>query len=181
MQPESMLLRPAIYLTGCKLISKPKPQGKASGFTIVELLITITIAGILAATAIPSFRSYLAWQSIKNNSFDMISSFNLARSEAIMRNANVTITPIAGVWTNGWAVTTVGGTTLSQQDSLSGVTITCISAGAVTTCPATLTYAGNGRLTVAIPSFLLSSTATSIVSCINIGLSGRPNSKATAC
>lgn len=151
------------------------------GVTLVELLITITIVGILAAAALPSFGSFVAQQRIKTASFDMMSMLILARSEAIKRNASVAITPTGGNWQNGWTVT-VGGTTLSQQAALNGLVVTCLSGAAVATpCPV-ITYNSSGRIAGATSqSIQISSAATTSVRCISTDLSGRPNSRNTAC
>lgn len=155
-----------------------------SGFTLVELLITIVIVAILASVAVPSYREFVAGQRIKTASFDIMSALTLARSEAIKRAAPVTAAPAGGTWTNGWSVTAADGTVLLQQTALPSLSIICKSGspGATVTCPAGgLAYAGNGRLTAATPSFEIGSTSSSVVRCITVDLSGRPNSKAGAC
>ena len=155
--------------------SRSTLQPRLSGFTLVELLITIVIAGILASLAVPSFREFIAGQRIRTASFDIMATLVLARSEAIKRNANVTVTPAGGVWTNGWSV--AAGATLNQQSALPGLTITCTG-----DCNP-ITYAGNGRLPAgaAAPSFEISSTSSASVRCISIDLGGRPNSKVGTC
>lgn len=161
---------------GSKSNSGPSLPPKLSGFTLVELLITIVIAGILASLAAPSFREFIAGQRIKTASFDIISTLTLARSEAIKRNANAVITPTGGSWAGGWSVT-ASGTTLNQQSAFPGLSITCTG-----TCNP-LTYTGNGRLPAGVtaPSFEISSTSSTSVRCISIDLGGRPNSKVGAC
>lgn len=64
---------------------------RAAGFTIVELMFTIFIAAILFAVAVPSFRQMLANNRLATQTNDMIGAVNAARSEAITRNANVSL------------------------------------------------------------------------------------------
>lgn len=163
--------------TASKPDSRSILQTKLSGFTLVELLITIIIVAILTSLAIPSFREFIAGQRIRTASFDIMATLVLARSEAIKRNTNVTITPATGVdWTTGWTVD-VSGTTLSQQSALPGLTITCTG-----DCNP-ITYTGNGRppAGATATSFEISSTSNTSVRCISIDLGGRPNSKTGAC
>jgi type IV fimbrial biogenesis protein FimT len=113
-----------------------------------------------------------------------MSSMIMARSEAIKRNANVTVTPTGGSWLNGWTVNAGGSSVLSQSTLGGGVSVTCYANGAaVAPCP-NLTYTSNGRLIgAAAPSIQLNSTETTSVDtrCISIDLSGRPNSRRANC
>jgi type IV fimbrial biogenesis protein FimT len=80
------------------------------GITLIELMITIAIAGILISLAAPNFRA-----SVQNNRMvtevnDLHASLNLGRSEAIKRNSDVTICAsnngkiCTGDWKDGWIV-----------------------------------------------------------------------------
>lgn len=154
------------------------------GFTLTEMLVTLVIAGILASVAVPSFRSFIAGQRIKTASFDMMATLTLARSEAIKRQAStaapVSVVPTGGAWGNGWSVTAPDGSTLSQQNALRDLSVSCITGGAVVGC-STISYAANGRLVAAVPAVQISSTDINSVRCISIDLGGRPNSKVGAC
>ncbi len=156
-----------------------------NGFTLLELLVVITILGILSAIAVPSLSSFAANQRIKSVSYDLMSAFVGARSEAMKRNASVTVTPTTASsvtnWQNGWAAAS-GGTTLNQHAALSGMTVVCKSGTAVvTTCP-TLTYNSSGRLSgTTAPAIQVTGTSSIYVRCITIDLSGRPRSAKVAC
>ena len=61
------------------------------GFTLVEMLAVITISAILVALALPSFRSIIRSSQISSTSNALLASIDLARSEAIRRNATVSV------------------------------------------------------------------------------------------
>ena len=146
---------------------------RSRGFTLTELMVTVTIAAILLAIGIPSFRSFILGQRVKTASFDTGYTLTLARSEAIKRNSDVVITPASGGWQNGWTVTN-GDTTLSQQAAYPGVTIT----SSVTS----LTYSNSGRLTGTVnPTFEISDINDASTRCITVNLSGLPTSKLGTC
>lgn len=87
-----------------------------SGFTLVELMITVSIAGILMAMAIPSFNSTISSHRLTTYTNELVTSLSLARSEAVKRGISVTIRKVddnsftnlgAGAnWENGWDVFT---------------------------------------------------------------------------
>ena len=60
-----------------------------SGFTLVELLITITIAAIILAIAIPSFRDFIVLERLKSVNAQLITDIQYARSEALSKNTPV--------------------------------------------------------------------------------------------
>ena len=63
----------------------------SSGFTAVELLVTIAILAVLAALAAPSFAQILEKWRIRQINEALQSSLYLARSEAIKRGGNVVV------------------------------------------------------------------------------------------
>jgi prepilin-type N-terminal cleavage/methylation domain-containing protein len=64
---------------------------RSRGFTLIELIVVVTISGILVAVAIPSFVWMNARTRAANASNSLLASFELARSEAIRRNMNVSV------------------------------------------------------------------------------------------
>ncbi|WP_329740512.1 GspH/FimT family pseudopilin [Dyella sp. A6] len=53
----------------------------------MELLITIAVAAVLLVIAVPSFKSLIASNELTTAANEMVGSLNLARMEAIKRNA----------------------------------------------------------------------------------------------
>lgn len=145
-----------------------------SGFTLIELIVVVTLTAVLLGIGIPSFREFTATQKVKGAAFDLAAALLLARSEAVKRNATVTVTQTGGNWSNGWTVT-VGGTTLSSQGALGQVNITPIDPPATTA----VSYQGNGRADAASLEFAASNTKQ--VRCLAIRADGVPNTTSTSC
>lgn len=57
----------------------------------MELMFTLVIAGVLLGLAVPSFRGMVHSNRVLSQSNDIVGALNLARSEAITRNANITL------------------------------------------------------------------------------------------
>ena len=85
---------------------------KQSGTTLLELMITLSVAGISLAIAVPAFTSLNNSSRLSGFANDLISSLHLTRSEAIKRNSRVVMCPSetgtscapAGGWHRGWLV-----------------------------------------------------------------------------
>lgn len=63
----------------------------SSGFTLLELMITIAVAGVLAAVAIPNMRDFIRNNRLTAAANDLLRSTQVARSEAIKRQRNVVV------------------------------------------------------------------------------------------
>lgn len=88
------------------------------GFTLVELLMVVAIAAVLALIAVPSFRDMLNNTRQTSSLGLLVSDLNQARGEAIKRNTRILVcgrntggTDCAGVtdWRVGWVVCTESG------------------------------------------------------------------------
>jgi type IV fimbrial biogenesis protein FimT len=70
---------------------------RCRGFTLIELMITIAIVGILAGLAAPSFQVAMANTKIRTAADTMQAGLQLARMEALRRNGRVTLWLVNGV------------------------------------------------------------------------------------
>ncbi len=145
----------------------PRP---VTGFTLVELMIVVIVVGVLAAVAAPSFADLIRSQRVKTAANDLASALIFARSEAVKRNADVTVSKSGSSWSDGWTVSyDDGGTkTPSSHPALNQLT--------VTTSAASVIFGGGGRADTTA-NFTVDSVPQSpgvIVRCVEIGLDGTP-------
>lgn len=144
------------------------------GFTLIELVIVVSMVGVFASLAGPRFRDFMIQQGIRNAAFDLMSDLTFARSEAVKRSATVTISK-ADTWTGGWTIA-AGTTTLKQHPALSpNVTVTLGSSS--------LDFNLNGRASTAA-NFTIDDTggsATIVARCVSVDPSGRPQSTEGSC
>lgn len=93
------------------------------GFTIVELMFTLAIAGVLMGLAAPSFKGAALNSRLVSKHNELVSALQLARSEAITRSSNVSVCARASDstcgtdWGNGWLVFTDQGATRGSVDA----------------------------------------------------------------
>jgi type IV fimbrial biogenesis protein FimT len=84
----------------------------ARGFTLVELMVTLLVLAVLLGLAVPSFRDAALSSRLTGYANDLVASVQIARSEAIKRNATVTLCAstngstcaTAGGWEVGWII-----------------------------------------------------------------------------
>jgi type IV fimbrial biogenesis protein FimT len=94
------------------------------GFTLIELMVVVTLVAVLSAIAVPSFRDLLLNQRLAASTSEFVAALSTARAEALKRSQTVTLTPrTVNDWNSGWEVrSTIDGavTTLRAFDPLPG-------------------------------------------------------------
>jgi type IV fimbrial biogenesis protein FimT len=64
-------------------------MNRNAGFTLIELIVTMALAAIILTIGVPSFRETLQNNHRATQTNEIISSFNIARSEAVKRGVQV--------------------------------------------------------------------------------------------
>ena len=80
------------------------PPRAVRGVTLIELMVTMIVAAILLAIAVPSFRHIMGSTNLGGVSSDPTSDVAFARTEAVMRRVKVAVASSAGGWASGWVV-----------------------------------------------------------------------------
>jgi len=128
---------------------------KQTGFTLIELMVTVVVASIVLTLGVPSFQSFFLNNRMSTQANDLVSSINLARSEAIKRAAQIKVcsssnqASCGGSWTDGWIVITADDVELIRAyGALKGSSV-------LTSTANDITYTSSGFLTGAQTTFTL--------------------------
>ena len=75
---------------------------RQSGFTLVELMVTLAVLVILATLAAPSFARFIEKSRLRGAADDVVNLIEIARSEAVKRQRDVDVA--FGGTTSAWCV-----------------------------------------------------------------------------
>ncbi len=93
-------------------------RGKSfqSGLTMIELLLAVTILGVILGIGVPTMREFVTLVRVTGNTRDLVSSLKFAQSEAVKQSSTVSIcvasdtvadtcdTDATAPWDQGWIV-----------------------------------------------------------------------------
>lgn len=90
---------------------------RGSGFTLVELMVTVSIMAILMAIGVPQMREFMLKQQVAADYENLAQAIQLAKTEALKRSGAVSICPLTSEteapacpstattdWSKGWMV-----------------------------------------------------------------------------
>jgi len=150
------------------------------GFTLVELATVVALVAIVGIVALPNLTTSLVNQRLRAAGTDLVSALMIARSEAIKRNAQVEVMPLAGRdWASGWRVIAVDSDEQIDRKDPPGLRV------AVAHAPTSILYERTGRLSVAgttqVEFHDSESGSTLPPRCVSIDPSGLPRLELGRC
>jgi len=131
-----------------------------AGFSLIELMVTLSIAAILLAIGVPNMTDLIRDARLSSQSELLVTSLNLARTEAVTQRSNFKVCPSAtpntdtsvlcdagvSAWSKGWM--TINGTNFTQRAVAS-------SELTVTTTATSVEFSGTIGNATATSSFVL--------------------------
>jgi type IV fimbrial biogenesis protein FimT len=148
------------------------------GFTLIEMMIALTIAAILITVGIPSYFDMIQRNSVSTASNELVGALLYARSEAVRQEVNVTFTSE----NDGWIVEAdtdgdgINDLTLLEYD----IDNSKISIAEDITADDTITYNSRGRASASAGDSFDISFDDTLEARICLTLIGRPYIKKVA-
>lgn len=94
----------------------------SSGFTLIELMVTIAVLAIIVSIAAPSFNTQLANQRVKSTATNIENALKEAKAESIIRRQNITVaynSTLKTITITGRSNTVIATYNVNSQSSIS--------------------------------------------------------------
>jgi type IV fimbrial biogenesis protein FimT len=151
-----------------------------SGFTLVEMMVTVAVVAVLAGVAIPSLRAFVQDERQSTQTQRLWMSLNLARSESRKQDVSISVcastdgltcSGSASGWSSGWVVlSTAPGTTKPAMTVPALPNGTTLSEA---TPVATVTFYSNGMVNAPAAFTFCDSRGAANARSVEVTLAGR--------
>jgi len=141
-----------------------------SGFSLVELLLAITIGGIVMALALPAYQDMVQNNCMTANTNTLVANLQLARSEATKRGQNIRVIAEGGSWSVGWTIQDPSNVVIRDVDLTCGATTITETGG-----DTTLVYKSTGFIDSPATFNICDSRTAETGRQVTINTVGRPN------
>jgi type IV fimbrial biogenesis protein FimT len=164
---------------------------KETGFTVIELMVTLSVAVVLVTMAVPAFNTFVQNNRITVQANDLVTAINLSRDEALKRRTTVTVCSSAdgascgGDWHDGWIIFTdadADSTVDVGTDQVLRAWGALAGGATITTIPTSLRYSGIGLVnTNAVFQLRIPDCKGNLARDINVSVTGQPSVSHSAC
>lgn len=89
------------------------------GVTLIELMVALALLGLLLLAGLPAFQTMLSNLRVRSVAESVLSGVQLARTEALKRNQNVSFN-LDATTGGGWSVQLADGTVLQSKSATEG-------------------------------------------------------------
>lgn len=128
------------------------------GFSLIELMVVIAIAAVLAGLAVPSFQGLIASSNLTSATNDLVATLARAKSDAIRRGNRVTVCmssdgancTTTGTWTQGWImfndrIHPSGNAAVESTDDITAITAAQTNSIEIKSNQAYFSYSADGQ------------------------------------
>ncbi len=163
--PPAHALRSGPWRAGLSAGCSPVP-----GFTVIELIVTVAILGIVLAIAIPSLQRYAVNGNLRTAARDFMGTFSLYKESSMAENRNYTITLNQG--SNQYRVQAAAAAPLPAVDVTRTPADHKATMQSITGGGTVITFSPRGTLTIP-PSGLVLRNSRGSIADINWNVAGR--------
>jgi len=160
------------------------------GFTLIEMIVVLTVLGILVGIAAPALSTFVHSNRLVSVTNDLVADFSLARNEAIKRSrvtgvcksSDGTSCTNAGTWASGWIVFadtndsggwSAGDEVIRFHEALAKITVTAAADSVL--------YNRAGSISAGTGTYSICSSAIHQTRDVTLSTTGRSNITSGSC